>query len=167
MYFSTPVTFSAALSRRVSTNVDVVVRQDEAAGAVCPARRRSRIARMPCGKIAAMKPPPLPATTLESRIGSPASYRRAHDCADEILDRVRPVGLSDEARSGRKRPARSASRHRPRRRPDRYRDRFWRPAHRRSRAAAAVAAPWAPRARGCRSPAWRQRRRRREQHPRR
>ena len=56
------------------------------------------IARMPCGRIAAMKPPPLAATTLGSRIGSPASDRHAHDGADEIFDGVRPIGLSDEIR---------------------------------------------------------------------
>src|SRR5215831_14166115 len=33
----------------------------------------SAMARIPCGRTAAMKPPPLARTTLESRIGSPAT----------------------------------------------------------------------------------------------
>ena len=48
----------------------MIVRQDEAAGAGL-GEISVETARMPCGRIAAMKPEPLARMTLASRIGSP------------------------------------------------------------------------------------------------
>ena len=53
-------------------NINMVVRQNETAGVGVGRNIERKCARRPCGRIVAMKPRPLAATTLESRIGSPS-----------------------------------------------------------------------------------------------
>src|SRR6201984_2874347 len=63
-------------------------------------------ARMPDGRIAAMKPEPSALTSFWSRIGSPRLPRGPQDCAGELLDGVRAIALANEAfAGGRSRPA--------------------------------------------------------------
>ena len=113
----------------------------------------SEIARMPCGRMAAMKPPPLAATTLESRIGSPAATGvRTIAPTKSLMASGRSVflmKLAVAAAAGQVCQPTS-----PSPTPGRCRGRSWRPAHRRWRAAAA-APPWVPPAAGCRSRVWR------------
>jgi hypothetical protein len=98
MNFSTPVVFSAAFAVR-QHHVDVIVGQDEAAGAGVGRhvqRYRTHSARQDRGHEAAV----LGDNDLAVAYRLSSGDRAARDCADEIFDGVRPVGLFDEARIG-------------------------------------------------------------------
>src|ERR1700741_4394678 len=63
-------------------------------------------ARMPDGRIAAMKPEPSALTSFWSRIGRPRRHPGPRDCAGELLEGVRGIALANEpVAGGRSRPA--------------------------------------------------------------
>src|SRR3954447_23704340 len=62
------------------------------------------IARMPVGRMAAMKPEPLALTSFCSRIGSPRDEGGARDRTGDFLDRLGPAGAVDQIVAGRSRP---------------------------------------------------------------